>query len=184
MDILRIEPEYSSRKKATQKSNNLKGLAGLAAVAAIAVLGSTFAANISLNSGGSLEFGQGVSQTTACDSDGITVTPTAGFVNSAGAGAFNFNSVALSGIASTCNGKIFTINAYGDSSSTALQLATGPASAAITNATVSYASAGTTVGTPGITLSNNSSGSGSVTMTFATPSSTAGAVFKLTLQSQ
>jgi len=181
MEILRFEnaPARKSRNK-----SSVKGLAGLAAVAAIAVLGSTFAANISLNSGGTLEFGQGVSQTTACDENGITVTPTAAFVNTANAGAFNFNSVALAGIDSACNGKLFTLNAYGNTSSTALQLATGPGSAAITNATVSYASTGTTVGTNGITLTNNASGSGSVTMTFATPSSTAGAVFKLTLQSQ
>lgn len=181
MEILRFEnaPTRKSRNK-----SSVKGLAGLAAVAAIAVLGSTFAANISLNSGGSLEFGQGVSQTTACDSDGITVTPTAGFVNSAGAGAFNFNTVALSGIASTCNGKIFTINAFGDSSSTALPLATSGTGTAVTNATVSYASAGTTLTSPGITLTNNSSGSGSVTLNFTAPQSTAGAVFKLTLQSQ
>jgi hypothetical protein len=181
MEILRFEnaPARKSRNK-----SSVKGLAGLATVAAIAVLGSTLAANISLNSGGSLEFGQGVSQTTACDSDGITVTPTAGFLNAAGGGAFNFNSVALSGIASTCNGKTFTINAYGDSSSTALQLATGPASAAISSATVQYASAGTSLKTAGITLSNNASGSGSVTLTFDTPTATSGAVYKLTLQSQ
>jgi hypothetical protein len=180
MEILRFEnaPPRKSRNK-----SSVKGLAGLAAVAAIAVLGSTFAANISLNSGGTLEFGQGVSQTTACDSDGITVTPTAEFSNSSGAGAFNFKTVALSGIASTCNGKLFTLNAYGDSSSTALPLATS-SGAAVTNATISYASAGTSLKSAGITLSNNASGSGSVTMTFDTPQSTAGAVFKLTLQSQ
>lgn len=179
MEILRFEnaPTRKSRNK-----SSVKGLAGLAAVAAIAVLGSTFAANISLNSGGSLEFGQGVSQTTACDSDGITVTPTAAFVNSSGGGAFNFNSVALSGISAACTGKIFTLNAYGDSSSTALQLATS-GSTAITNATVSYASTSTTLKTTGITLSNTAGG-GSVTLTFDTPSATAGAVFKLTLQSQ
>ena len=180
MEILRFEnaPTRKSRNK-----SSVKGLAGLAAVAAIAVLGSTFAANISLNSGGTLEFGQGVSQTTACDSDGITVTPTAAFVNSAGGGSFNFNAVALSGISSTCNGKIFTINAYGDSNSTALPLATS-GGAAVTNATVSYASAGTSLKSAGISLSNNASGSGSVTLTFDSPQSTSGAVYKLTLQSQ
>jgi hypothetical protein len=180
MEILRFEnaPARKSRNK-----SSVKGLAGLATVAAIAVLGSTLAANISLNSGGSLEFGQGVSQTTACDSDGITVTPTAGFVNSAGAGAFNFNSVALSGISANCTNKMFTLNAYGDSSSTALQLATGPGSTQITNATVTYASTSTTLKTTGITLSNVSGG-GAVTLTFDTPTATAGAVFKLTLQSQ
>lgn len=180
MEILRFEnaPARKSRNK-----SSVKGLAGLATVAAIAVLGSTLAANISLNSGGTLEFGQGVSQTTACDSDGITVTPTASFVNSAGAGSFNFNSVALSGISAACTNKMFTLNAYGDSSSTALQLATGPGSTQITNATVTYASTSTTLKTTGITLSNVSGG-GAVTLTFDTPTATSGAVYKLTLQSQ
>jgi hypothetical protein len=179
MEILRFEnsPVRKSRSK-----SSVKGLAGLAAVAAIAVLGSTFAANISLNSGGSLEFGQGVSQTTACDGDGIDVTPTAGFTNSAGGGAFNFNSVSLAGVAPACNGKTFTINAYGDSSSNALQLATGPSSTAITNATVAFTGATTSLGTRGLTIATSSATAFSVT--FATPSSTAGAVFKLTLQSQ
>lgn len=180
MEILRFEnaPARKSRNK-----SSVKGLAGLATVAAIAVLGSTLAANISLNSGGTLEFGQGVSQTTACDNTGINVTPTADFSNSAGAGSFNFKTVALSGIDSTCNGKTFTINAYGDSSSTALQIATF-GGAGITNATVQYASTGTSLKTAGITLSNNASGSGSVTLSFDTPTATSGAVYKLTLQSQ
>lgn len=183
MEILRMQPEYKSRKKSTLKKNNILAFTGIAAVAAVAVFGSTLAASITLNSG-AVEFGQGVSQTTACDSDGITVTPTAGFLNVTNGGTFNFNTVALSGISSNCNGKIFTINAYGDTNPAALQLATGPGSSAISSATVQYASAGTSLKTSGITLSNNSSGSGSVTLTFDTPTATSGAVYKLTLQSQ
>ena len=42
-------------------------------------IGSTLAANISLNGGNNVEFGQGVARTTACDEDGFTMTPEAEF---------------------------------------------------------------------------------------------------------
>jgi hypothetical protein len=38
-------------------------------------IGSTLAANISLNGGNNVEFGQGVARTTACDEDGFTINP-------------------------------------------------------------------------------------------------------------
>jgi len=38
-------------------------------------IGSTLAANISLNGGNNVEFGQGVAKTTACDEDGFTINP-------------------------------------------------------------------------------------------------------------
>ena len=74
MEILRFE---NAPTRKTRSKSPIKGLVRLSAVAAIAVFGSTLAASITLNSG-SVEFGQGVSQTTACDSD-ITVAPTATF---------------------------------------------------------------------------------------------------------
>jgi hypothetical protein len=78
-------------------------------------LGSTFAANINLNGGGNVEFGQGVATTTACDEDGITVTPFSTFINEPGAGAHKLTTIRISGIDSTsCDGKTFRIKAYGD----------------------------------------------------------------------
>lgn len=179
MEILRFEnaPARKARKKSSTKT-----LLGLSAVAAVAVFGSTLAANISLNSGGTVEFGQGVSQTTACDSDGITVTPSATFTNSAGDGQFHLKSIALSGIASTCDGKIFTLQAYGNSDASPLQIATVSA-AAITSATIGF---DTTTGDQkvqaGFTLGDKTSTG--TKLTIDTPSATAGAVYKLTLQSQ
>ena len=175
MEILRFEnaPTRKSRNK-----SSVKGLAGLATVAAIAVLGSTLAANISLNSGGTLEFGQGVSQTTACDGDGISVTPTAEFANTSGAGSFNFKTVVLSGISAACQGKLFTINAYGDSSSSAVNLISGVSTATISWSTVS-ANRTTTAG-----MSLGGSATDGTTLTFTSPVATSGAIYKLTLQSQ
>jgi hypothetical protein len=53
---------------------------GVTALAAVTGLGSTLAANISLNGGGNVEFGQGVATTAACDGD-ITLTPVSTFSN-------------------------------------------------------------------------------------------------------
>jgi hypothetical protein len=188
MEILRFGNAGAPLAK---KSNNLKSLAGLATVAAFAVIGSTLAANISLNGGSAIEFGQGVSVTAACDSDGITVTPSVRFVNAANGGTFYLSTVAMSGIdftdATKCVGKTFTLNAYDDASATPLQLATSTGgSTPITSATFSNSSGTNYVGTTGISVtgSGNGGATGAITLGFGTPSSTSGAVYKITLQSQ
>jgi len=89
---------------------------GVGALVGMVTFGSTFAANINLNAGGPVEFGQGVVQATACDND-ITVAPFSTFVNATGAGSHKFTSLTVSGIDSSsdkCDGKTFVIKAYGD----------------------------------------------------------------------
>lgn len=186
MEILKFENAGTPRK--AKKNNNLRSLAGLASVAAIAVLGSTLAANISLGSASGIEFGQGVQVTSACDSS-ITVTPSASFVNASGAGTFYLSTIALSDIdlSSTdkCRGKTFTLNAYNDAAATPLQLATFGGSTAVTSATFGVNASGVATGTGGVTLSTTSTtgSTGQVTLGFGTPTSTSGAVYKITLQS-
>jgi hypothetical protein len=189
MEILKFDNAATPRRK---KSNgNLKSLAGLATVAAIAVLGSTLAANISLGTSSGIEFGQGVQSTAACDS-AIDVTPSVRFINGSGSAAtFYLSTIALSSIdfrsATYCTGKTFTLSAYDDTTATPLQLATGTSSAQITQATFSVAASGVATGTPGVTFSTSNTSSnqyGSVTLGFGTPTSTSGAVYKITLQSQ
>jgi hypothetical protein len=189
MEILKFDNAATPRRK---KNNNLKSLAGLATVAAVAVLGSTLAANLSLNSGNAIEFGQGVSVTSACDDNGITVTPSVRFMNAANAGTFYLSTIALSGIDLTdstkCVGKTFTLNAYDNSNATPLQLATSSISSSvgITSATFANSTGSTYVGTAGISIagSGHTTNSGTITLGFGTPSSTSGAVYKITLQSQ
>jgi hypothetical protein len=139
----------------------------------------TLAANIALNSGGSVEFGQGITATAACSgATDLTITPNSTFTNVSGGGAHYFSSVTVSNIPSGCNGKDFTINAYGTSDSTPLALF----NATSANAVV-YSNAGTFqlgVGSTGTTIS---SGSGTFTISFTSPVATSGSVFKLTLQS-
>jgi hypothetical protein len=185
MEILKFENAPAPRKSAPKKSN-LKSLAGLATVAAVAVLGSTLAANISLGSGSGIEFGQGVQVTSACDSS-ITLSPKVSFTNSSGGGTFFLSTVSFSGVdaqSSGCQGKTLTLNAYGDTSATPLQLAT-VSSSALTAATIGIN--GSTPTSAAGTVIAGTSGAGGASLAFdlgfSTPSSTSGAVYKLTLQS-
>ena len=88
----------------------------------------TLASNISLNSNGSIEFGQAVARTLACDSNGITVTASASFVNAQGGGSYVLSSINVSGVDSSssgCQGEYLTIKAYGDTAPTPLQFVSG-----------------------------------------------------------
>ena len=175
MEILKFE---DGPTKKTVKKSSTKGLLAVAAFAAVAVLGSTLAANISLNSGSALEFGQGVAQTTACDSDGITVTPRAVFSNTSGAGSFNFATVSLSGISTSCANKVFTIKAYGDSSATPLNIATVGATS-YTVATFVFQA--TLPGSTYINTANYTTTTADIG--FKGTQATSGAVYKLTIES-
>lgn len=179
MEILKFTGAQST--KSPRRSKKLSLFVGAAALGGVAVLGSTLAANISLNGGTGVEFGQGVALTSACDSDGITATPTATFINAANGGSFNFTTVAFSGISSNCIEKTFTLKAYGDTSSTPLNLAT-VSSAAYNQATFKYTTSATVSG--GISASNIAVYSGTYTLGFAGTQATSGAVSKLTLESQ
>jgi hypothetical protein len=169
--------------RAPKNAKSVKGLLAVAGFAAIAVLGSTLAANISLNSG-SLEFGQGVAVTSACDSDGITATPKAVFANTSGAGSFNFASISFTGIADACTGDLFTVNAYGDSSSTPLNIATVGATSYnvatfVMSATLGQSSSYITTGSVNISSTN----ADTAEIGFRGTQATSGAVYKITLQS-
>jgi hypothetical protein len=175
MEILKFGG--APQKRTRQKKSSTKGLVAAAGFAAIAVLGSTLAANISLNSG-TLEFGQGVAVTSACDGDGITATPKAVFANASGAGAFNFASIAFSGIASGCANKLFTVNAYGDTSATPLNIATvGASSYNVATFVFSATLPGSSY------ISTGSYTSSSAEIGFRGTQATSGAVYKITLQS-
>ena len=179
MEILKFE---NASRPVRKKSSSSKAMLGLAGIAAVALLGSTLAANISLNSGAGVEFGQGVALTSACD-DSITTTPTAQFANAAGAGQFNFSTVAFTNISSACVNDVFTLKAYGDTSATPLVIATGSGGATYNQATFRFTTAN--VPSAGITTSNwsYSAASSSITLGFQGVQATAGAVFKLTLES-
>jgi len=94
----------------------LKIILAACATVTVVILGTTFAANLNLNTGHSVEFGQGVSQATACTgTDYLTVTANTGYVNSVGSTDFKLTSFSLSHIPNSCWGKTFIFQAYGPS---------------------------------------------------------------------
>lgn len=192
MEILKFEdaPKRSSVKRG--KNSSRKTILGVAAAAAIAVMGSTLAANISINTanGGSLEFGQGLTQTTACTGTGqIVLTPTSTFVNTA-------NNFYLAGISfafqnsggtatAMCNGNTFTIKAWDSSNNIPLNIATF-GGAASNYATFQFSTTSTTSvnkSSPGTTVGG---GSTSATIAFTNAGvglATSGAISKITVES-
>jgi hypothetical protein len=196
MEILKFESAPAPRKAAPKKSN-LKSLAGLATVAAVAVLGSTLAANISLGTGSTLEFGQGVQVTAACDNS-ITLSPKVTFVNTAGGGTFYFSTVGFTSVdarainssvyntseSTGCASRTFQLNAYDNASATPVQFATvGSSLASVAtvgiNTTTPVPSTGFTVAN----AANPNSATSSFDLGINVPAATSGAVYKLTLQS-
>jgi hypothetical protein len=127
------------------KKKSRKGIyIGIAILALVPVVGSTFAANIGINGGNAIEFGQGTNTVTACDAT-ITITPTASYSSS----AFHLATVALGGVdTSACNAKTFKL------------VARDTNGAAITDGTITFKldSSVTTSGAAGIAASPAISG--------------------------
>ena len=143
-------------------------------------LQSTLAANISLNSGRSIEFGQAVSQAVACSgSQNVTVAPKSTFVNAAnGTGTYYLSEITVGNIPTSCNGVNFKLSAYGSSSSTPLAIFNTTSTEAIVN----YDASSVSLRSPftGISISG---GNGTFTVTFASPVAQSTSVAKVTIQS-
>ena len=102
MKTMNLGSDEMPEKKKKSNTRNLKIALGIAAVILVPTIGSTLAGSITV-SGGSLEFGQGIVTTAACDTT-ITVTPEAALVD----GAFIATSIAVTAIEnSACDGKVF-----------------------------------------------------------------------------
>ena len=159
-----------------------KKLSGFLALLLLAVGGfylqSTLAANITVSSGRGIEFGQAQSQLVACSGDtNLILTPSSKFINVVGTGAHYLNSVTVSEIPSTCDGKDFSIMAYGDSDSTPLPIFYTSSTEALiyNNSGVFSASySATTV----------ASSAGKFTVTFNAPAATSLSIKKIVLQSK
>ncbi len=180
MEILKFDnaPQKSVRKN----KSSVRGLVAVAGFAAVAVLGSTLAANISLNSG-PIEFGQGVANATACDNDGIVVTPRSSFANASSAGSFNLASISFSGIHDNCTGDLFTINAYGNNEAVPLNIASIGATSFnvatfVLSATMGQSSSYISTGSVNVSNSNTDTAE----IGFRGTQATSGAVFKITVQ--
>ena len=104
MKTLNLGSDEEPVVKKKGKNRNLKIALGLAAVILIPTIGSTLAGSITIGTDKSVEFGQGFTATTSCDSDGITVVPSTVLAS----GTFNLESITVSGVSSNCATKNFT----------------------------------------------------------------------------
>ena len=192
MEILNFGDNSSSRKKRSNRA--------ILAVAAlvVGVVGSTFAANISINNA-PVEYGQGVAQTTACDSS-VTVAPTNVFSNTSGSGTFKLSQVDIydtttsttsNGLAA-CASKYLKVTAYGDSASTILfqcdvslgafaSGSVGFSSAALSGGSCATA-AGSSVAVSTIDGNSNSYKDG-IRLAITSPTQDASGIYKFTLES-
>jgi hypothetical protein len=151
---------------------------GIGVISGAFALSSTLAANIALNDGGNVEFGQGVAQTTACsDGQSLIVTPLSSFTNAAGEGSFDFTGVTVSEIPDSCNGVDFVISAYNTTGDALAIFNTDSTAASVWNNNGTFQAG---AGTQGVDIE---SASGSFTINFTTPAALATNVARVTLQS-
>jgi hypothetical protein len=199
MEILKFDSPGPSRPR--KKNSSSRAVLGIMTVAALGALGSTFAANISLNSGAAVEFGQGVAVTAACDPE-ITVTPGATFTNTTATptpaatptnlGTFKVGTVTITGIDVACVNKVFKLQ-FWDITNTAAKTITSPhlmAKFQYKSACVPFTSGGiatltsSTADTPitGLTCVE-SLGVGTAVVTLGSSTLSATDVYKVTLES-
>ena len=152
---------------------------GVGLLVAVLGIGSTFAANISINSGTNTEFGQGVERTVYCGgSNTITVAPITTYRNSSSGtdpgGTFWLSGIVVSNVPTACDGVDFEFSVYNATSgSSALTMATINSTSAVTP-TVYWRATGSsmhyvyswqknaTVGCQAYTYGNNSATYGAI----------------------
>ena len=164
-----------------------KGISGLLALiltifGAGFYLQTTLAANVSLNSGGAIEFGQGTARTVACsEGQSLIITPQSTFTNSAGAGSHKFSSIKVTNIPTACRGQDFTFSAYNNVANSAAQAIFNTSS---TRAVVHMTEGDTFekgIGGTGLSVTTNSASS--FTVIFTAPVVASTAIFNLTVES-
>ena len=112
--------EKNHREGKKRETRNLKIALGVAALILIPTIGSTLAGTITIGTSNTLEFAQGVTATTACDS-AIVITPG----STLSSGTFKLTTLALTDIINAsntgCAGKYLTLKVM-DSSTTLVNI--------------------------------------------------------------
>ena len=163
--------------KKKSKNRNLKNALGLAAVILIPTIGVTLAGNITIGTANSVEFGQGFTATTSCDSD-ITVVPSSVLT----AGTFNLESITVTGIADACGTKKFTIKVLNESSVPQIIGASGSTTSCKVNFETSTATTSST-GACIVNAYSSSTNANSFTLSAASGVTLAAAnIYKITLE--
>jgi len=166
----------------TSKSRkSLKFILGVCATITTVILGTTFAANINLNTGHPIEFGQGIAQTTACTgNDYLMVTANAGYVNGVGSKDFKLTSFSLTHIPNSCWEKSLLFQVYGTFGSVSTINSSDTSVSATYEGTNSYSGSGTISNATG----ENIPGSyGTLTLAIADPVALTTDISRLVVQS-
>ncbi|CAB4616298.1 MAG: hypothetical protein F2589_04655 [Actinobacteria bacterium] len=100
--------------RAPRSKNAAKAWLGVGLLAAVVGIGSTFAANITLNGGNSTESGQGVQSVIYCGgtSQTVTATPFSSYKNTATNAKFSVSGIKITGIPKACDDTQFIVTAY------------------------------------------------------------------------
>ena len=175
MNTLNLGSDGEPVVKKKSNPRNLKIALGLAAVILVPTIGATLAGTITVGTSNTLEFGQGVTATTAC-SPTLTVTPTSALVD----GAFVLDTIVVTGINAACSNKYLTFKVL-NSSGTAQAI--GTSSATFCRVQFILASPYTATANVGATCGTISAASGTAfTLTPTTKPATT-TVDKLTIES-
>ena len=102
------------QERAPRKRNAAKAWLGVGLLAVVVGIGSTFAANITLNGGSATESGQGVQSVVYCGgiSQTVTATPFTSYKNTATNAKFNITGIKVTGIPKACDDTVFVLTAY------------------------------------------------------------------------
>jgi hypothetical protein len=147
-----LDTAFTGGKSRKQSRRGLASIAVLG-IAGIASASSVFAASVSINGGSTISYTQGTQTIAACDTDGITTA--LGAFYSTGASEFVLDTISLTGVSDTCDGKTLTLEMFNgstklvtiggvintDASTTVL---IGRADSALTSSTITAASAAVT----------------------------------------
>ena len=147
-------------------------------------LQSTLAANVTINTGQAVEFGQGYTATTSCAGSpaSLKITPLSNFVNSATTPSYFFKSIKVENVPAACQGVDFTFAAYNSAGNSSLPLFDSTTISAV-NVTIYMTNSNKffPVNSGDVSVTTNSSSS--FTLSFDAPSGVSGNVAKLALQS-
>ncbi len=147
MEILNLggANDESAQLPSKKRLKVAKAAIGIGGLAALTGLGSTLAANITLNSDAPVEFGQGVAQTAACDADGFAITPVSYY--DANLSTFRLDYVQVTGLnlvpvgsdfsTATGTGSSISYSQYSDKTAIAAHPGQYYDASAISNATLS-----------------------------------------------
>ena len=188
MEILKFEG--SSRAPLKQRKS-FRVVLGITVMGVFAALGSTLAANITINSNAAVEFGQGLSAASACDSE-IRVKPLSSFTNQTDtAGVFMLSGITFEDVDTAtgkCAGKQFVISTYDSGTLTANFLGTPSNTAPYSDSySAVIVNVGTTFNVDSMTVGSAPTIAtipGGFTLTFANPLTRAGNVYKVTVESR